>query len=154
MDVKTRKSRRTVLPQFAGRALEQHRRHQVIDAEAAQDLWVDTGLVFTTALGTPQEPRNVNRHFAGVLRAARLPHQRFHDLRHACATLLLAQGQDLKVVQEILGHSSITTTGNVYAHVLMGLKRQAAAGMDAMFNAPGPGIVLDDDIASKRRLLS
>jgi integrase len=84
------------------------------------------------------EPRNVNRHFAGVLRAAGLPHQRFHDLRHACATLLLAQGQDLKVVQEILGHASIATTGNVYADVLMGLKRQAAAGMDAMFDAPPP----------------
>jgi integrase len=106
-------------------------------------LWVDTRLVFTTALGTPLEPRNVNRHFAAALRAAGLPHQRFHDLRHACATFLLAQGQDLKVVQEILGHSSITTTGNVYAHVLMGLKRQAAAGMDAMFDASGPELTRD-----------
>ncbi len=49
-------------------------------------------------------------------------------------------------MQEILAHSRITTTGNVYAHLMMGLKRQAAAGMDAMFNA-GHGIVLDDVIA-------
>ena len=53
---------------------------------------------------------------------------------------MLVQGQDLKVVQEVLGHSSITTTGNVYAHVLMGLKRQAAASMDALFDTPGRGV--------------
>jgi integrase len=141
MDVKTPKSRRTIaLPQFAVRALDEHRRRQADECDDAQDLWVETGLVFTTGTGTALEPRNVNRHFAGVLRSAGLPHQRFHDLRHACATLMLVQGQDLKVVQEVLGHSSIATTGNVYAHVLIGLKRQAAAGMDALFDTPERGV--------------
>ena len=55
---------------------------------------------------------------------------RFHDLRHACATLLLLQRVELKVVQEILGHASISTTGNIYGHVLQGLKVGAAASMD------------------------
>jgi integrase len=53
-------------------------------------------------------------------------------LRHACASLLLAQGLDLKVIQEVLGHSTITITGDLYAHVLMGLKRRAAERMDAL----------------------
>jgi integrase len=135
MDVKTKKSRRTIaLPLVATRALQIHRKRQDRERENAANLWTDTGLVFTTAFGTPIEPRNVNRHFAGVLKAASLPHQRFHDLRHACASLLLAQGLDLKVVQEVLGHSSITITADLYAHVLMGLKRKAAAGMDAVFD--------------------
>jgi integrase len=86
--------------------------------------------VLTTTSGTPLEPRNVNRHFASALKAAGLPHQRFHDLRHACATLLLAQGLDLKAVQEVLGHTSIRTTGDLYAHVQMGLKQRAADEMD------------------------
>ena len=66
------------------------------------------------------------------LRRAGLPHTRFHDLRHACATLLLLQGVELKVVQEILGHASISTTGNIYAHVLQSLKRGAADSMDVV----------------------
>jgi integrase len=130
-DVKTKKSRRTIpLPLVATRALLQHRTRQETERDRAQNLWIDTGLVFTTAFGTPLEPRNVNRHFASVLKAAGLPHQRFHDLRHACATLLLAQGLDLKVIQEVLGHTSIRTTGDLYAHVHMGLMQRAADGMD------------------------
>jgi integrase len=77
----------------------------------------------------------VNRHFTSVIRRARLPHMRFHDLRHACATLLLLQGVELKVVQEILGHASISTTGNIYAHVLQGLKLGAAGQMGAVLRA-------------------
>jgi integrase len=69
-----------------------------------------------------------------------LPHQRFHDLRHACATLLLLQGEDLRVVQEVLGHASYTTTANVYAHVLPRLKRQAAARMDAILRRDGDAV--------------
>jgi site-specific recombinase XerD len=68
-----------------------------------------------------------------------LPHQRFHDLRHACASLLLAQGLDLKVINGVLGHSAITITGDLYAHVLMGLKRHAADRMDAMLGREPAG---------------
>jgi integrase len=86
--------------------------------------------VFTGPSGGPLDPDVVTHTFQGTLKQHGLPHQRFHDLRHACASLLLAQGLDLKVIQEVLGHSTITITGNLYAHVLMGLKRQAAAQMD------------------------
>jgi integrase len=136
LDVKSRKSRRTVgLPLFAVRALQRHRRRQDAERELAANQWTESGLVFTTQFGTPFEPRNLNRDFTAVLERAGLPHQRFHDLRHACASLLLAQGLDLKVVQEVLGHSTIAVTGDVYAHVGMGLKQLAADSMDGLLGA-------------------
>lgn len=138
LDVKTKKSRRTVsLPLFAIRALQRHRRRQEEEREAVGDRWTETGLVFTSPLGAPLDPQAATRAFARALARAGLPHQRFHDLRHACASLLLAQGLDLKVIQEILGHSTITVTANLYAHVLIGLKRQASERMDALLGDKG-----------------
>ena len=60
---------------------------------------------------------------------------RIHDLRHTCATLLLAQGVHPKVVQEILGHSQITLTLDTYSTVLPSVSREAAAQMDAVLSA-------------------
>ena len=59
--------------------------------------WEDTGLVFTTQGGTPIDPRNVKRVFDKLLDDAELPHMRLHDLRHGCASWLLAEGVDLKL---------------------------------------------------------
>src|SRR6266540_2781952 len=73
-------------------------------------------LVFCTRTGRPLDPRNVTRELQTVLAAAGLPRQRFHDLRHAFATLQLEAGADLFEVSRALGHTSITTTANVYAH--------------------------------------
>lgn len=65
-----------------------------------------------------------------TLEAAGLPRQRFHDLRHACATFLLAQGLSPRVVMETLGHSQIGITMDTYAHVLPSLQREAADRMN------------------------
>ena len=67
-----------------------------------------------------------------MLAAAKLPHVRFHDLRHTAATLLLAQGVDPRTIMETLGHSQISLTLNTYSHVLPALQGQAAAKMDAI----------------------
>lgn len=96
--------------------------------------WTDNGLVFTTEFGTPLDPRNVKRVLDGLLKTAKLPHRRIHDLRHACATLLLAQGEDLKMISEILGHSSISVTADIYAHVS---ESSVAAAMDRLDDAIG-----------------
>ena len=72
-----------------------------------------------------------------ALDAAGLPRVRVHDLRHTAATLLLGQGVHPKVVQELLGHSSVTLTLDTYSHVLPGLHADAAARMDALFDRPG-----------------
>jgi integrase len=75
----------------------------------------------------------VTRQFKALLTAANLPDMRLHDLRHSCATLLLAQGVNPRVVMETLGHSQVSLTLNTYSHVLPALQRDAAARMDAVF---------------------
>ncbi len=62
---------------------------------------------------------------------------RFHELRHTCASLLLAQGVEPRVIMELLGHSMIGTTLDVYAHVLPALTRDAADKMDAVLRRSG-----------------
>ncbi len=66
-----------------------------------------------------------------------MPHQRFHDLRHACASLLLAQGVSPRVVMETLGHPQISLAMNVYSHVIPALQRDAADRMDALLTRSG-----------------
>ena len=71
--------------------------------------------------------------FKALLVAAALPNIRLHDLRHSCATLLLAQGVNPSVVMETLGHSQVSLTLNTYSHVLPALQHDAAARMNAAF---------------------
>jgi integrase len=88
--------------------------------------------VFTSTIGSPLEGTNVTRQFQRMMMAAGLPRLRFHDLRHSCATLLLAAGVDMRTVMEVLGHSQIGLTMNTYAHVLPNLMQGAADAMDRM----------------------
>lgn len=130
---KTERSRRTViLPEVAVTALRAHRTRQRMERLVAGTRWNDTGHVFTTTIGTPLDGAMVTRAFQRVLRRAGLPHSRFHDLRHATATYLLAQGFTLEDVKNLLGHSSITLTSNTYGHVLEQRQAQVAAEMDAV----------------------
>ena len=88
---------------------------------------IDSGdFVFTTKERGPLDPNNVWRAFKGLLAEAELPNVRFHDLRHTAATLLLEGGVNPKVVSEMLGHSSVTVTLDVYSHVSQTLHREAA----------------------------
>ena len=80
---------------------------------------------------------DVTRAFQRLLGAAGLPRIRFHDLCHGAASLLLAQGVSPRVIQDMLGHSTITTTMRVYAHVIPELQRDAAARMDAILSPEG-----------------
>ena len=128
---KTERSRRSVpLPTVAVTGLREHRRAMAIEALARGQALDDEGLVFTSTVGTPLEPRNLNRAFDALLGRAGLRHVRLHDLRHTCATLLLAQGVPARVVMEILGHSAIAVTMNTYSHVVPSLQREAAQRMD------------------------
>jgi hypothetical protein len=117
---KTNASLRSVaLPPVLFKMLKEHKGRQDEERAALTDEWKESGLVFTTHKGTALEPHNVVRHFKTVLKKAELPDTiRFHDLRHSCATLLIAQGVHPRVVMEILGHSQISTTMNTYGHVL------------------------------------
>ena len=132
-ELKSTRSRRTIaLPAVVISALRSHRTRQLEARLAAGGHWQDRGFVLTSAIGTPMEPRNVTRQFKALLTAAKLPDMRLHDLRHSCATLLLAQGVNPRVVMETLGHSQVSLTLNTYSHVLPALQQDAAARMHAI----------------------
>ena len=97
--------------------------------------WQDTGMVFTSTIGTLLEPRSVSRKFQSALERAGLPRKRFHDLRHTCASLLLVQGVHPRVVMQILGHSQIAVTMDTYSHVIDELGREAANQIDTLLAA-------------------
>ncbi len=131
---KTDASVRTIaLPPMLLAMLRKHRERQEQLRSVARR-WTDSGLVFTSSVGTAIEPSDLSREFKKVLKRAGLPENlRFHDLRHACATLLIVMGVHPRVVMEILGHSQIGTTMNIYAHVLPRVQREAVTGLDALF---------------------
>ena len=133
LEPKTERSRRTIaLPWVVVSALRGHSTRQKMDRLLAGSRWVDSGHVFTTTNGTPLDAATVTRAFQRALAHAGLPHCRFHDLRHAAATFLLAQGFTLEDVKNLLGHSSIVLTSNTYGHVLEQRQREVAIGMDAV----------------------
>ncbi|MEU4462699.1 tyrosine-type recombinase/integrase [Streptomyces sp. NPDC024017] len=105
-------------------ALRRHRERQAEEREAAGEQWRETGLVFTTRRGTPIEPRNLNRHFYPIRERLGLD-VRFHDLRHTCVTLLLGLGIPPHIVRDLVGHSALDVTMNIYAHADMTEKRAA-----------------------------
>jgi integrase len=103
----------------------------------------DQGLVFTSEAGTPINPSNLReRSFAPLLKEAALPHIRFHDLRHTCATLLLSKGVHPKFVQELLGHATIAITLDTYSHVLPSMGDQTARVMQDVLS-PMEGVLTD-----------
>jgi integrase len=109
--------------------------HKVLQNEErlkAGSLWQDNGLVFTSTVGTPVDVGNLTyRSFRPLLKRARLPQIRIHDLRHTAATLLLGKGVHPKIVQEMLGHSTITQTMDTYSHVLPDMQDEAVSAMDS-----------------------
>lgn len=132
---KTDRGRRTlVIPEEIVQAIKRHRRCQIADQLKAGSRWVDSGLVFTTPIGTPLDPGNVNKLFNRLVDEAGLPKQRFHDQRHWCATLLLAQGVPAHMVMGLLGHSQMSTTTDTYGHIIEQQRELAATAMDGVLS--------------------
>lgn len=129
---KSARSRRTIpLPAALIGELRAHRTRQVAERLAAGSLWQEHGLVFPSVTGTPMDPRNAARAFTAAAGRAGLTGVGLHTLRHTCASLLLAQGVHPRVVMETLGHSGISITMDVYAHVMPQQQREAAERMTA-----------------------
>jgi integrase len=133
---KTAKGKRSVrLTDRAVKALQRHRELQIEERQRLDGLWQENGLVFTTQIRTPVNRHNlVNRSFKPLLKGASLPEIRFHDLRHTCATLMLCAGVQPKMVQELLGHASVTITLETYAYVMPDMQGEAAGKMDSMLS--------------------
>jgi integrase len=129
---KTKRSRRSIrLTAQAMEVLKSHLNRQLREIEILGDRYQDQGLVFTTDTGAPINPSNLRqRSFAPLLKRAGLPHMRFHDLRHTCATLLLSRGVHPKFVQELLGHATIAITLDTYSHVMPSMGDATARAME------------------------
>jgi integrase len=129
---KTRHSRRQiaitpVMVTLLREQRQQQRFYQVAAGPAWQGERFDA--VFCDELGFPLQDSRIRRQFKAALAAADLPRVRFHDLRHTCATLLLLQRVNPKIVSELLGHSSVALTLNLYSHVLPDMQEEAARAM-------------------------
>src|SRR5262249_49607086 len=131
---KTKKSRRSVvIASFAVEALKQHRIHQLEAKLKAGPAWQDHDYVFCTSVGTHLNPtKDVLDVLKSLLEEAGLPHIRFHDLRHSCATVLLGKKVHPKIVQEILGHSQISMTMDIYSHVLPTMQEEAMSTINGV----------------------
>ncbi|MFD8885179.1 tyrosine recombinase XerC [Streptomyces erythrochromogenes] len=136
---KNRRSRVIPLPRMCVAPLRWQRMRQVALQAAAKDKeWEESDYVFTTRTGRPIEPRNISRSFERIGEGAGLPRIRLHDARHGCATLLFAAGVAPRVVMEILGHSQIAVTMNIYTHVADGGRREAMGHMDRLLRRRRP----------------
>lgn len=126
--------RNILLTPLAVAALKGHRALQAEERIRAI-AWEDNDLIFCNAVGRHIQASNLmRRSYRPLLEKSGLPRIRFHDLRHTAATLLLLQGVHVKVVSEMLGHSSVSLTLDVYSHVLPSMQSDAAAKMEALFS--------------------
>jgi integrase len=125
--------RRVSLTTSAVSALRRHRLLQAEERLRLGSAWQGEELVFTNEIGRPIGASSLLRlSFLPLLARAGLPRMRFHDLRHSAATLLLGQGVHPKIVAEMLGHSKIGTTLDLYSHVTPTTQREATLAMEAI----------------------
>ena len=133
--MKTTLSRRTIpLPKTLLSKLREHRIKQAEKMLATGASYERNNLVFATDEGQPIRYGNLTkRNFHSILKNAKLGHHRLYSLRHSCATLLLASGENMKVIQERLGHADVNLTLSTYSHVLDGMQAQASDKLESMF---------------------
>ncbi len=136
---KSDRSRRTIpLSAPATAILERVRDRTQRDRREARQLWQDTGFVFVTETGEPCDPRNALRALKAAARKAALPDVGLHTLRHCAASVMLTNGVPITVVSQILGHSGISITVDVYGHVAPDVSRAALDVLGAALATPRP----------------
>ena len=125
-EVKTETSEAPLpLPDLCITALKIRRKQQDKDRAQAGAAWIDNGLVFTTRRGTPIEPRNFGRSFDRCITAARVPRITVHGTRKTCGSLLAALDVHPRVAMQILRHSKIAVTMEIYTEVPSAATRDA-----------------------------
>ena len=151
---KTSRSRRNVpIPFSLVQALGQHKRRQAEERLKAGPDYQRLDLVFATPEGGPLMVQNLfRRHFKPILKKAGLPESiRLYDLRHSCATLLLAENENPKVVSERLGHSTVTLTLDTYSHVLPSMQRAASDKLEnILFGRTGTHLAHKQEVANEK----
>lgn len=128
---KTKYSERTIpLPKVIINELKRHKNIIAKERLKAGEIYIDNDLVFPNEMGGYIDARNLSKRYKRVLRKANIPYRKFHALRHTYATRLFENGVSLKVVQVLLGHSSMEITANIYTHVLQDEKVRAVDVLD------------------------
>ena len=136
---KTKSSLRTLplIPDFKVKLLElyeQQQENKRICGECYNKEY--EAYIFVDPLGNIFHPDTISVQFKALLRKAGLREIRFHDLRHSCASLLLAKGAAMKEIQDWLGHSDISTTADIYSHLDFSSKVASAGLMDGALKLP------------------
>jgi integrase len=132
---KTAHGRRSIaLPTSAVKSLHRHRTKQLEARLGKGSAYKDQDLVFADALGEPIHPNTLTHQFKQLCARVGVPVIRIHDLRHTSATLMLANGEHPKIVQERLGHADVGMTLNRYSHVTMDMQRTAADRLDYLIS--------------------
>jgi integrase len=133
---KNNKTRRITPAPALMRLLEEHRRGQEARSLELGPLWEnDNGFVFTDEFGKHLTSSSVSQPFKRIVAELGIPDTRFHDMRHSYAVAALQAGDDIKTVQENLGHHTAAFTLDVYGHVTNQMKLESAARMDRFFNS-------------------
>lgn len=126
LPTKTVRSRRTIpLPECVARALRIHRAAQDDERCELGDRWPQSGHVFTRPIGTPIDPANCTKLVQAACKSAGLRKVRLHDFRHGYVSVLLSVGVPPRTTMEIVGHSTMDMTMNVYGHVTLDDKKEA-----------------------------
>jgi integrase len=135
---KTKTGKRSIrLPSFLVDLLKEHRKKLLERQLKLGKAWENRDLVFPDLHGGYFNPGYLVRLFTKLLREAGVPHMHFHDLRHSAATILLAMGVNIKVIQELLGHSDIAITLRVYGHLLPSMQAEVVEKWEGVFGREG-----------------
>ena len=127
---KNSKGRSITLPPFVIAVLRRVKKQQLENRLRYGECWENSGFVFTDELGRHMKPQNVYREFKRIVTAMGTPATRFHDLRHSYAVAAIRSGDDIKTVQENLGHATAAFTLDIYGHVTKQMKQESADRME------------------------
>jgi len=143
VDLKTVGSRRTLhLSRPLIEILERHRARQEAEELVRGKLWHnDHELIFTSSIGTPLDPEDFGKTVPKICVEAGLGHWSIHELRHSCASLLIAMEVPIEVVAEQMGHASIRVTKDVYGHLMPRSRAKAAEAMRSMLFDDVPAVL-------------
>lgn len=144
---KTEESQRSLrLPAFVASGLAAHLMRQDHERKEAGTSWRESGMLFTTTLGTMLDSRNMLRSYYRLIRLSGLPPIRFHDLRHSAATILHVAGVPTQAIKSLLGHASAHTTQEIYMHITPDAEDQAAEKMQELLNPVAVTVAVKKDL--------
>lgn len=139
-DPKTERSKRPVpLAEVVVEALRRRKDAQAEERSLARDAWVETGYIFTSAIGTPVDPMALTHRWEEVRVKIGAPLARLHDLRHTVASIGIKQSSDILGVSRLLGHSKVSTTTDIYGHELQESGRDVVGMMGDLVSRTNGG---------------